>query len=122
MILVDTSVWIDHLRQSDRHLQELLSGFEILSHPMVIGELACGHLAHRDRVLAALSDLPSAREASHTEVLLLIDRHGLAGTGLGYLDAHLVTSTLITPGARLWTLDKVLDRVARQLGVSAMGP
>ena len=117
MILVDTSVWIDHLRKSDRQLQERLGGFEVLCHPLVVGELACVRLARRLRVLTALADLPKAREASHAEVLLLIERHGLDGLGLGYIDVQLLASVLITPGARLWTRDRALDQVARNLGV-----
>ncbi len=120
MMLVDTSVWIDHLRKPNRQLQGRLDGFEVLCHPMVVGELACGRIARRRRVLAALSDLPKAREASHPEALLLIERHGLDGLGLGYIDIHLLAAVLITPGTRLWTHDKALDQVARNLGVGVV--
>ena len=118
MILVDTSVWIDHLRTTNTVLVNRLEQQRVLCHPLVLGELACGNLANRPAVLAALSDMPSVREASHAEVLTLIERQQLFGTGLGFTYAHLLASTMITPGTRLWTRVRRLHRVVRQLGLA----
>jgi predicted nucleic acid-binding protein len=119
MILVDTSCWIEHLRLGNGRLQALLNRGRVLAHPMVVGELACGHLARRTELLRWLSDLPWARQATHGEVLRLIDRRQLFGRGLGYVDAHLLAATLITPHARLWTQDRRLGILALELGIAA---
>jgi predicted nucleic acid-binding protein len=118
VILADTSVWIDHLRAGDRDLVHLLDAGEVVGHPMVAGELALGHLKQPAEVLALFRSLPGAPEASHDEVLSCIERHVLAGSGLGWVDAHLLTSALLgsTP---LWTRDRILASVARRVGVSA---
>lgn len=92
MILVDTSVWIDHLRAGDEGLIALLSGNQVLTHPFVIGELACGNLANRREVLRLLGDLPKAPVATHAEVLFFIEQHALMGRGIGYVDAHLIAA------------------------------
>lgn len=118
MTLVDTSVWIDHLRQGNRALAALLEAGEVLCHPFVIGEVACGHLRQRQRILTLLASLPSAPLAGHEEVMRLVDGHRLAGSGIGWLDAHLLASTRLA-GVRLWTLDRRLRVVARRLGVLA---
>jgi predicted nucleic acid-binding protein len=117
VILVDTSVWADHFRVGDRRLSELLEQQQVLTHPFVIGELACGRLRHRSRVLADLERLPMAPLADHREVLALIERRSLAGTGIGWVDAHLLASALIAR-AFLWTKDRTLERQARRLGLS----
>lgn len=117
MILVDTSVWIDHLRSGDDRLVEYLEAERVLAHPMVIGEIAMGSLRRRDDVLTLLGDLPSAAVASDAEVLGLIDDRRLHGRGLGYIDAHLLAAALLTPAATIWTRDGALDRAARELGV-----
>lgn len=117
MILVDTSVWIDHLRVGDPELGRLLDRGLVLGHVFVRGELACGNLRRRAEVLVLLADLPQAVVAEDGEVLALIERQRLMGRGIGYVDAHLLAATLLTPGARLWTRDVRLAAVAGQLGV-----
>jgi predicted nucleic acid-binding protein len=118
VILVDTSVWIGHLRRADRRLMELLESGDVLTHPMVIGELACGNLAQRDEVLDLLQRLPSAPRATDTEALTLIERHRLMGRGIGYVDVHLLAAVLLGEGVRLWTDDARLEAAARRLFVS----
>lgn len=116
MILVDTSVWVDHLRRGDAGLATLLDCASVLAHPFVIGELACGRLADRATVLGLLRDLPSATVAEFDEVLVFIERHGLHGKGIGCVDAHLLAAVALTNGARLWTRDKRLQALAQGLG------
>jgi len=116
VILLDTSIWIDHLRQSDAQVVALLQSNLVLVHPFVIGELACGNLKSRADILGLLNTLPQARVALEHEVLFFIDRHKLMGLGIGYIDAHLLAATTLTEGARLWTRDKRLDVLAQQLG------
>lgn len=118
MILVDTSVWAAHFRSGRRDLSTLLEQQQVLGHPFVIGELACGRLPHRAQALADLAQLPAAPVAVQDEVLELIDRHRLMGTGLGWVDAHLLASSFLAR-APLWTLDRTLGAHARRLGVSA---
>jgi predicted nucleic acid-binding protein len=119
MILVDTCVWSEHFKQSDPALVGLLQLRQVLSHELVIGELACGTPpAPRAIVLAEIGRLPRAATATVTEAIQLLDREKLFGCGLGLIDVLLLASTLITPGATLYTLDKRLDAAARQLGVA----
>jgi predicted nucleic acid-binding protein len=118
VILVDTSVWAAHFRVGHRDLSTLLEQQQVLGHPFVIGELVCGRLPHRTRTLADLARLPAAPVAEHDEVLALIERHRLMGTGLGWVDAHLLASSFLAR-APLWTLDRALGAQARRLGVSA---
>lgn len=108
MILVDTSIWIDHLREGDAALSRLLDGARVLGHPFVLGELALGRLRQRELVLGALAELPQAVLASDDEVLRFINAAGLAGSGIGYVDAHLLAAVRLTAGASLWTRDKRL--------------
>jgi predicted nucleic acid-binding protein len=115
VILVDTSVWIDHLRSSDANLASALADGEVLIHPFVVGELACGNISRRAEILALLVALPSAREATHDEVIALIGRRKLMGRGIGYVDAHLLAAALLTPGATLWTHDRRLASIAAEL-------
>jgi hypothetical protein len=115
MILVDTSVWVDHLRAGDKTLAALLEAGRVMAHAFVIGELALGHLRRRQTILRALQDLPQATAAADAEVLLFIERHALAGLGIGYVDAHLLASTRLTAGSVLWTRDKRLSGVAERL-------
>ncbi len=115
MILVDTSVWIDHLRNGDERLADLLNRSQVVIHPFVIGELACGNLRKRDEVPRLLNDLPRAVVASQEEVLHLIEHKKLMGLGIGFIDAHLLASATLTDTASLWTRDKRLQRVARKL-------
>jgi predicted nucleic acid-binding protein len=116
MVLVDTSVWIDHLRVGDRKLVRLLEDGEVGVHPLVIGELACGNLRNRREILALLADLPSVERVSDEEVLFFIERHRLSGRGLGLVDVHLLASCAAGEVA-LWTKDARLMKVARQLGL-----
>ena len=122
MILADTSVWVDHLRASDRKLIALLNAGMVLAHPFVIGELALGNLRQREIVLNALADLPHASVATDAEVLHFIARHALFGRGIGYVDAHLLAAVQLTAGTELWTNDKRLHGVAIQLGLAIALP
>src|SRR5438309_6611154 len=105
MILVDTSVWIDHLRSGDQILAGLLQNRKVLSHPAVIGELALGRARQEDLIIGEMSKLPAANAATDDETLVFIRRNGLAGSGIGYTDAHLLAATRLTPDATLWTRD-----------------
>jgi predicted nucleic acid-binding protein len=116
VILVDTSVWVDHLRVGKRALTSLLDTGEVLAHPLVIGELALGNLHQRELVLHALSRLPRASIATDAEVLYFIERHTLFGRGVGYVGIHLLAAVRLTAGAALWTYDKRLHAVAVELG------
>lgn len=123
MILVDTSVWIEHLRSGDGVLTALLNGSRVLMHPFVLGELACGNLRNRAEVLALLQDLPCAPVSDDDEVLFFIDRHALMGRGIGYVDAHLLAAATLQDSARLWTWDKRLRTAADELALNyAAGP
>ncbi len=117
--MVDTSVWIDHLRAGHSRLAELLEHNLVLAHPWVTGELALGQLSRRSEVLGLLSNLPQATVATPAEVLTLVDRHELHGVGIGYVDAQLLAATLLTEDATLWTTDKRLAAVATRLGRSS---
>ena len=118
MILVDTSIWIDHLRRGDALLEMRLTAALVLCHPFVVGELALGNLRQRKQVLPALSNLPQANIATEDEVLGLIDRQGLHGRGLGLVDVHLLAAARLTPGCTLWTRDRRLARAAQAMGLS----
>ena len=120
MILVDTSVWIQHLRTGEPTLVELLDGSQVLSHPYVLGELALGRLSQREEILGLLSGLPRSAVATHDEVLAFVETHDLPGTGIGYVDAHLLAATLLTPDSDLWTRDKRLAAAAAQIGITNM--
>lgn len=119
MILVDTSVWVDHLRAGDDTLVRLLENRQVLVHPFVIGELALGNIRQRAHLLAELQNLPQARAASDQEVLGFIELHELFGLGIGYVDAHLLAAVRLTAGASLWTRDKRLLAVASHLGTAS---
>lgn len=119
MILVDTSVWIDHLRKGDSLLEGLLDHGQVLTHPFVIGELALGFLRQRKIVMNGLQNLPQATVATDEEVLGMIDNRALHGHGIGYMDAHLLASVALTPGIVLWTRDKRLRTTAGRLGIDA---
>lgn len=118
MILADTSVWVDHLRTGDEDLAKLLANGQIVSHPFIIGELALGGLENRS-VLRDLENLPSIVKATDLEVRTLIERQGLSGSGIGWVDAHLLASVLLTPGAALWTRDNRLASAAARLRVAS---
>jgi len=119
VILVDTSIWIDHLHARISALAELLEAGEVLTHPFVIGELACGTLRDREEVLESLTNLPAIVVATHAEVLRFIDRHRLMGKGIGYIDAHLLAAVRLMDDAELWTRDKRLREIAKRLRLSA---
>jgi len=119
LILVDTSVWIDHLQTSIALLADALEAEDVLVHPFVIGELACGEMKERHKVLGLLTTLPSIVVATDEEVLLFIENHRLMGKGIGYVDAHLLASTALTDGAQLWTRDRRLGALAAQLQIGS---
>ena len=112
MILVDSSVWVDHLRTGEPSLVELLNNSQVLMHPFVVGELACGNLKNRKVVLSLLQDLPTVPVATEEEVLFFIERHDLMGRGIGYVDAHLLAAVVLAGTEQLWTRDKRLGAVA----------
>lgn len=116
MILVDTSVWVDHLRSGDAQLADLLERGNVVMHPFVVGEIACGSLTHRASILELLRELPTAVIAESEEALGFIERHSLHGKGIGHVDIHLLASVALTQGARLWTRDKRLQAAADDLG------
>ena len=117
-VLVDTSVWIDHLHRSDEHLVELLRRSAVVAHPMIVGELALGSIVDRTAVLGALAGLRSISGARHVEVMHLVDRRSLFGRGLSLVDAHLLASTLVAENVTLWTRDKRLKAACDDLGVA----
>ncbi len=119
MILVDTSVWIDHLRHGDVELTRLLNTGQVLTHRFIIGELALGSLQNRNIVLSTLQNLPQVTVASDEEVLHFIESRALFGTGIGYIDAHLLAAVLLSPGTLLWTRDKRLFAESVRLGLCA---
>lgn len=122
MILVDSSVWIDHLRKSNVRLESLLAADQVQTHALVVGELALGSIRNRTEFLDALARLPFTVQAFEGEVLSLVEQKQLFVRGIGYTDAHLLTSTLLTPGTWLWTLDRRLGDVAGELGIAATLP
>jgi len=118
MILVDSSVWIDHWRSGDERLAQLLGQGQVWVHRFVTGELALGNLQRREEVLGALQDLPQCKVATDAEVLGFITDQALAGSGIGYIDAHLLAAVRLTPGTQLWTRDKRLLAAAVRLGLA----
>ena len=119
MILVDSSIWIDHLRAHNEILATLIRRKEVLAHPFVIGEIALGSIRSRPDVLAALNEMPRAPIADDEDVLYMIDRDRLFGRGIGYVDAHLIAASRLQRGTRLWTRDRRLLAVANDLGIAA---
>lgn len=119
MILVDTSVWVDHLRQADEGMRQHLAADNVAMHPMVIGELACGNLPRREETLAQLRTLPGLAALDDNAVLALIESSRLMGRGIGFVDAHLLGAVLTGPaGTQLWTRDRRLHELADQAGVA----
>jgi predicted nucleic acid-binding protein len=116
LILVDTSVWVDHLRRGDPGLVALLERAAVVMHPFVMGEIACGSLKDRQSLLELLHDLPGAVIATDDEAMQFIERHRLFGKGIGYIDVHLLASVALTGGAQLWTRDQRLRQVAASMG------
>ncbi len=117
MVLVDTSVWIDHLRSREPEMATLEEGRQIFMHPMVIGELACGNLADRNDVLRYLARLPRIVVATDDEVLFFIEHHRIMGSGIGYVDAHLLTASVLHGATQVWTRDRRMMAVADGLGI-----
>jgi predicted nucleic acid-binding protein len=122
VIVVDTSVWVDHLRAPDFGLIEVLKARQALVHPFVVGELACGNLSNRSEVLRLLRSLPQPSVASHDEVLAFITGRRLMGHGIGYIDVHLLASVVLDGTATLWTRDQRLVAVATDLGLAYKEP
>jgi predicted nucleic acid-binding protein len=120
VILVDTSIWVDHLRAGHPILVALLERGLVVAHPWVIGELALGRLSRRDEVIGLLGGLPQATVATPDEVLALVERHRLDGFGIGYVDAQLLAATRLTPDAALWTGDRRLHDAATRLSCAAV--
>lgn len=118
MILVDTSVWIDHLREGAASLAAALESGTVLMHPFVLGELACGRLHNRQEVLALLHELPAAPVATDAEVLDYIERRALMGRGIGYVDMHLLAAVSLAGAAKLWTRDSRLAGIAAELDLA----
>ncbi|MDA0989666.1 MAG: type II toxin-antitoxin system VapC family toxin [Verrucomicrobia bacterium] len=116
MVLVDTSVWIDHLRKRSPRLAGLLDDGEVATHPFVIGELACGNLVNRKEILSLLHSLPAVARVKDEEILFFIEQHPLAGRGLGLIDVHLLASSKLSEHP-LWTKDKRLTSAAEALGL-----
>jgi len=117
MVLADTSIWVEHLRRGEPALAKRLSDGLVLMHPFVTGELACGNLKNRSAILTDLEALPPARVASNPEVRQLVEERKLWGRGLGWIDAHLLASALLS-NCQFWTLDKRLEHTAAELGLS----
>jgi len=117
MVLVDTSVWVSHLRDGDVGLEKLLNDGEVVCHPFIVGELACGNLKNRHEILTYLQSLPMAILAEEEEALKFIENNQLMGKGLGYIDVHLIASAVLTD-VPLWTLDKTLDKFTKKIGIN----
>ncbi len=118
MILVDTSVWIDHLRRGNARLEMLLDAALVSCHPFIVGELACGTLRNRSEILVLLGTLLSATVATHDETLAFLEANRLMGKGLGYVDVHLLAAAMLE-GTPLWSLDRRLAAAAGRLGIAA---
>jgi predicted nucleic acid-binding protein len=117
MVLVDTSIWVTHLRQGSRQLEKLLMDAEVMCHPFIIGELACGILKNRNEIIPLLQSLPMAPTIEFDEFLFFIDRNHPMGKGVGFVDVHLLASAQLT-GVPLWTADKRLKSAADQLALT----
>jgi len=116
LILVDTSVWIKHFRESDQNLVRLLEQGLVACHPFIIGELACGNISNRNEIIKLLHDLPSTDVLDHYDIMEFIEYRNIMNKGIGYIDVHLLASALISE-APLWTSDKALRKIANQLSI-----
>lgn len=121
MIVIDTSIWVDHFRAADTHMTDLLDGELVLMHPWIVGELACGNLSTRLVTLSSLRKLPQVPVAHEDEVLFMIEQHKFMSRGIGYIDMHLLASARLN-GANLWSRDKRLMRAAMDLQVAHTPP
>ena len=117
MVLVDTSVWIDHFYNKNDHLVNLLNEDKVYTHEYIVGEIACGNIANRDEIIQLIQSLSYSLSVSHEEILDFISSRHLYGKGLGYIDIHLLASSLIS-NVKLWTKDKNLNQVAKELNIS----
>ena len=117
MVLVDTSVWVSHLREGNTTVEKLLNEGDVVCHPFIVGELACGNLKKRAEILSLLQALPTSIQAEHDEVMKFIENNRLMGKGLGYVDVHLLAAASLT-GAPIWTFDKRLDDVSQEMWLS----
>lgn len=117
MVLVDTSVWVTHLREGNANLEKLLDRGQVMCHRFIIGEIACGNIKNRTEILTLLQLLPLSTQAKHEEVMEFIETNKLMGKGLGYIDMHLSASAKLT-GIPIWTFDKKLDETTKELGIS----
>ena len=122
MILVDTSIWIDHFRHGDSELRKIIEEDRLLCHHAIIGELALGSLRHRDDVIMFLTAQREVIASKHHEVMVMIDRHSLFSMGIGYTDAHLLASILLDQRSSLWTRDKRLQAAAQKAGAALYSP
>ena len=118
MILIDTAIWIDHLRSPEPIVSTLLDRNDVLIHPFIVGELSVDSFKNREAILSDLRDLPRATVANDDEVLTFVTKNTLYGIGIGYIDAHLLASVQLTAGALLWTRDKRLHVAANRLGLA----
>ena len=116
LILVDTSVWIKHLREGDKDLTLLLENGLVACHPFIIGELACGGMKNRNEIINLLNDLPLASQLEHDEIMEFIDNRKIMNQGIGYVDTHILGSAIVSE-TRLWTLDKSLRKIAEKLSI-----
>lgn len=120
MILVDTSIWVDHLHSEIPRLADELNTGQVLTHSLVIAELAVGNIKRRSQFLALLGDLPTIAQVAHLDVMQLVEHHRLHGIGLGAVDIHLLAALVLAPGARLWTRDERLNGAARRLALATV--
>ena len=117
LILVDTSVWIKHLREGEKKLIPLLEQGSVACHPFIIGELACGGMKNRYEIIGLLNDLPSAETLDHSEIMEFIENRKIINKGVGYIDVHLLGSALVS-GTHLWTFDKALAKIPKELSIA----
>jgi predicted nucleic acid-binding protein len=117
LVLVDTSVWVSHLRKGNEEIKALLNNGDVMCHPFIVGELACGNIKNRTEILSLLQSLPMAIQVENEELLHFIETHSLMGKGLGYVDVQLSASALLS-GVPIWTLDKSLAKISERLNIS----
>ncbi len=117
MVLVDTSVWVSHLREGNAKFEGLLNNGDVVCHPFIVGELACGNIKNRAEILSLLQALPMSNQAEHNEVMKFIENNQLMGSGLGYIDVHLLAAASLTE-VLIWTTDKKLKDVSQKMGLN----
>ena len=116
MVLVDTSIWVSHLRHGNSRLQKLLEAGRVASHPFIIGELACGNISNRTEIISLMQALPMVDAVEHEELLIFIEHNKMMGTGLGFVDVHLLAAAMLA-GIPLWTQDKKLKQACSRLNI-----